>query len=198
MGTLSKMFLRCSPPLVLLLPLLSLLVATQAAPQMERMGQPIADAYEAVDNVVGKALNVVFQLSSWFADYETAPYTNIGEIQEDGLEERLYPARKWVCTKKTSSVADTDPKSGMFWSLFGYIQGANSLESKIKMTTPVTTQVKKNTEAGTVTHEMCFYIGAEYEDNTPTPGCTSRRSQRRRSTPGSWAAGWMWRIGKQK
>ena len=52
---------------------------------MERMGQPIADAYEAVNSVMGNALNVVFQLSSWFTDYETAPYTNIGEIGPDGV-----------------------------------------------------------------------------------------------------------------
>ena len=31
------------------------------------------------------ALDVVFQLSSWFTDYETAPYTNIGEIGPDGV-----------------------------------------------------------------------------------------------------------------
>ena len=70
---------------IVLLSLLTLLMSTQAAPQMERMGQPIADAYEAVDSVVGNALNIVFQLSSWFADYETAPYTNIGDIQDDGV-----------------------------------------------------------------------------------------------------------------
>jgi len=143
-------------------------MSTQAAPQMERMGQPIADAYEAVDSVVGNALNIVFQLSSWFADYETAPYTNIGDIQDDGIEERLYPSRKWVCTKKTSSTTDDDPKSGMFWSLFKYIQGENSLEAKIQMTTPVTTLVEKPS-ASTITHEMCFFIGGAYDTNTPTP-----------------------------
>merc|ERR1712013_948083 len=70
------------------------------------------------DCAVGSAMNVVFQLSSWFTDYETAPYTIM--MHDDGVEERLYPARRWVCTKKTSRADDTDPKSGMFWSLFKY------------------------------------------------------------------------------
>merc|ERR1719470_647546 len=88
------------------------------------------------------------------------------------LEERLYPARKWVCTKKVSSVTDSDPKSGMFWSLFKYIQGGNSAEAKIEMTTPVTTMAKADTAAGTVTYEMCFFIGAAHESSPPTPSNT--------------------------
>ena len=52
---------------------------------MERMGQPIADAYQTVQNVVGNAMNVVFQLSSWFTDYETAPYTNIGGVRSASI-----------------------------------------------------------------------------------------------------------------
>ena len=52
---------------------------------MERMGQPIADAYETVQSAVGSAMNVVFQLSSWFTDYETAPYTIISNIGDDGV-----------------------------------------------------------------------------------------------------------------
>ena len=56
--------------------------------QMERMGQPLADAYQAVNNVMGNALNVVFQLSSWFTEYETAPFTNIGDIGLDGVSYR--------------------------------------------------------------------------------------------------------------
>ena len=48
-------------------------------------GPALADAYQSVDNVMGNALNVVFQLSSWFAEYETAPFTNIGDIGQDGV-----------------------------------------------------------------------------------------------------------------
>merc|ERR1711936_1427806 len=125
---------------------------THSAPQMERMGQPIADAYQAVESVVGKAVNVVFQLSSWFVQYETAPYTHIQTIQ-GGLEERLYPARKWVCTKKTNRQTEEEDNSGMFWLLFKYIQGANTMDTKIEMTTPVSTLVTKDKweqEAGNV------------------------------------------------
>ena len=69
-------------------------------------------------------------------------------------------------------MTDSDPKSGMFWSLFKYIQGGNSAEEKIEMTTPVTTLAKANTAAGSVTYEMCFFIGAAYESNAPTPSNT--------------------------
>ena len=88
------------------------------------------------------------------------------------VEERLYPARRWVCTKKTSRADDTDPKSGMFWSLFKYIQGANSAEVKIDMTTPVTTMVKEDGDTGNLSYEMCFYIGAAHQTNPPTPSNT--------------------------
>merc|ERR1712123_475262 len=164
--TLTKMGRHRSPCLLLLL------ASAQAAPQMERMGQPLADAYQAVNSVMGNALNVVFQLSSRFTEYETAPFTNIGDIGLDGLEERLYPARKWVCTKKVTSDSETDPKSGMFWSLFKYIQGGNSMETKIAMTTPVSTFVKEDTAASSITYEMCFFIGSAFQDNTPIPSNT--------------------------
>merc|ERR1712142_911468 len=135
-------------------------------------GQPIADAYQTVQNVVGNAMNVVFQLSSWFTDYETAPYTNIGGVGQNGVEERVYPARKWVCAKKISRAGDSDAKSGMFWSLFKYIQGANSGEVKIDMTTPVTTMVEEDTDTDNLVYEMCFYIGAAHQSNPPTPSNT--------------------------
>merc|ERR1712212_107553 len=137
------------------------LSSSQAAPQMERMGQPIADAYETVQSAVGSAMNVVFQLSSWFTDYETAPYTIITNIGDDGLEERLYPTRRWVCTKKISRADESDPKSGMFWSLFKYIQGANSAEIKIDMTTPVSTYVKEEGERKIFTRRVGGWMNPE-------------------------------------
>merc|ERR1719347_1471644 len=125
--------------------LLLLLSSTQASPQMERMGQPITDAY-----------------------------TNIGGVRSAriGVEERVYPARKWVCTKKISRVGDSDAKSGMFWSLFKYIQGANSGEVKIDMTTPVTTMVEEDIDTDNLVYEMCFYIGEAHQSNPPTPSNT--------------------------
>merc|ERR1712055_194196 len=164
MGTLTKMVFLYKALITLLL----LVSHTHSAPQMERMGQPIADAYQAVESVVGKALNVVFQLSSWFVQYETAPYTHIQTIQ-GGLEERLYPARKWVCTKQTNRQTEEQDNSGMFWLLFKYIQGANTMDTKIEMTTPVSTLVTKDNLAATVTLEMCFYIGEAHQSNTPIP-----------------------------
>merc|ERR1711973_411623 len=88
------------------------------------------------------------------------------------LEERLYPARRWVCTKKISRADESDPKSGMFWSLFKYIQGANSGEIKIDMTTPVTTKVEEDSDTSSVSYEMCFYIGEAHQSNPPTPSNT--------------------------
>ena len=63
---------------------------------MERMGQPIADAYETVQSAVGSAMNVVFQLSSWFTDYETAPYTIM--MHDDGVSQHLFHFLKVIGT----------------------------------------------------------------------------------------------------
>jgi hypothetical protein len=57
------------------------------------------------------------------------------------VEEREYPERNWVCTKKTATGDSDDQTTGMFWRLFSYIQGANQDQAKIPMTTPVTTLV---------------------------------------------------------
>jgi len=66
-------------------------------------------------------------------------------------------------------VTDSDPKNGMFWALFQYIQGSNSEGLKIDMTTPVTTQVTNGGVENSLTYEMCFYIGAAHQESTPEP-----------------------------
>ncbi|MDK2413266.1 heme-binding protein, partial [Aphanizomenon sp. 202] len=84
-----------------------------------------------------------------------------------GYEERVYPARKWVCTEHTAHRDDEDVTSSMFWKLFRYISGNNNKKQEIEMTIPVSTEYT----AGTTTnkYEMCFYIGAVHQDDPATP-----------------------------
>ena len=62
------------------------------------------------------------------------------------MEEREYPVRNWVCTHKEVAEDEEDDTTGMFWQLFGYIQGENEQGVKIPMTTPVTTLVSPSIE----------------------------------------------------
>ncbi|XP_069973224.1 heme-binding protein 1-like [Penaeus vannamei] len=105
------------------------------------------------------------QISSFFQTYEEAPYA-VTESHA-GYEERVYPARKWVCTEHTAHRDDEDVTSSMFWKLFRYISGNNNKKQEIEMTIPVSTEYT----AGTTTnkYEMCFYIGAVHQDDPATP-----------------------------
>ena len=84
----------------------------------------------------------------------------------------------------------SDPKSRMFWSVFKYIQGGNSAEEKIEMTTPVTTLAKANTAAGSVTYEMCFFIVAAYESIAPNTRVYIKEEPERRIFTRK-VGGWM-------
>ncbi|ROT75805.1 Heme-binding protein 2 [Penaeus vannamei] len=106
------------------------------------------------------------QISSFFQTYEEAPYA-VTESHA-GYEERVYPARKWVCTEHTAHRDDEDVTSSMFWKLFRYISGNNNrVQQEIEMTIPVSTEYT----AGTTTnkYEMCFYIGAVHQDDPARP-----------------------------
>ena len=114
---------------------------------------------------MGRAAGVIFSLTSWFNEYETAPYTVVGPGEEEtGWEERLYPARHWVCTARPEENNPRGQRSSMFWALFQYIQGGNEGGVKIDMTTPVTTL---RSPGGGL--EMCFYLGAEHQADPPAP-----------------------------
>jgi len=97
--------------------------------------------------------------------YEEAPYT--ATEMGDQIQKRVYPGKKWACTKRTVSADDTEENSGMFWKLFRYIQGANDQEMKIKMTVPVSTETVRN--GNNMELEMCFFIGEQHQANPPAP-----------------------------
>ncbi|XP_047479609.1 heme-binding protein 2-like [Penaeus chinensis] len=109
--------------------------------------------------------SITTQISSFFQSYEEAPYSVTATYA--GYQERVYPARKWVCTEHTGHREDDDSTSNLFWNLFRYISGDNNSQQKIEMTIPVTTEYTKGT--ATNTYEMCFYIGAEHQDDPATP-----------------------------
>merc|ERR1712211_224818 len=100
------------------------------------------------------------------SQYEEAPYTSTD--LSDRIVERVYPSKKWVCTSMVVEGEEGERNQGeMFWRLFGYIQGENTLNKKIAMTVPVTTKVVK--EQQKVNLEMCFFIGEEHQSNPPAP-----------------------------
>jgi len=109
--------------------------------------------------------NLRSQITSFFQTYEEAPY-NVAATYP-GFEERQYPAKKWVCTQRTVHIDDDNGEDGMFWKLFTYIQGSNNRDQNIDMTVPVTREYTVN--GPTKTYEMCFYIGAEHQDDPATP-----------------------------
>ena len=54
--------------------------------------------------------------------------------------------------------------SEMFMTLFQYIDGANSENENIDMTTPVSTKWQEDGF-----HEECFYLNEEHQANPPKP-----------------------------
>ena len=54
--------------------------------------------------------------------------------------------------------------SEMFMTLFHYIDGANSENENIDMTTPVSTKWQEDGF-----HEECFYLSQEHQANPPKP-----------------------------
>ena len=86
-----------------------------------------------------------------------------------GYEERVYPARKWVKTQMQHTSKD-DASSPMFWKLFNYISGQNDKKIKIAMTAPVSVfieQAASPDEKSTIT--MAFYVPASFQEDTPKP-----------------------------
>jgi len=93
---------------------------------------------------------------------ETLPYTVVAthNVGDQSFEERNYEGGvKWVCTN--SEMTDD---SEMFMTLFHYIDGANSENENIDMTTPVSTKWQEDGF-----HEECFYLNQEHQANPPKP-----------------------------
>merc|ERR1711935_81045 len=93
---------------------------------------------------------------------ETLPYTLVAthNVGDQSFEERNYEGGvKWVCTN--SEMTDDNE---MFMTLFQYIDGANSENENIDMTTPVSTKWQEDGF-----HEECFYLNQEHQANPPKP-----------------------------
>merc|ERR1711962_643457 len=103
-------------------------------------------------------------LSSMTANYSSAPYTVVSSHSE-GVEQRDYPTVSWVCTQRITRLEE---RSGMFWTLFRYLEGSNVDSAKIAMTTPVTTLVQQDASSVGVTQEMCFFLGGRSQPPLPT------------------------------
>jgi len=114
---------------------------------------------------------ILFIFSFGAAQFETeaaeeAPYDVLREIPvstvsgEWSIQERLYPATKWVCHQDDRSDSRSQKKS--FFALFGYIVGSNAEAAKIPMTAPVT--MRKDSK-----FRMCFYLPPAHQAAPPAP-----------------------------
>ena len=106
--------------------------------------------------------------NQFFGKYEGAPF-NLVKKYDDRLEEREYPAYKWVCTKRGPDDKGTLGENGMFFRLFDYISGQNEDKNKIAMTVPVSTWVSVPIDGSEEFREMCFFIGEEFQEKPPKP-----------------------------
>eukprot|EP00088_Acartia_fossae_P009984 TRINITY_DN14898_c0_g1_i1.p1 TRINITY_DN14898_c0_g1~~TRINITY_DN14898_c0_g1_i1.p1 ORF type:complete len:214 (-),score=47.87 TRINITY_DN14898_c0_g1_i1:41-682(-) len=97
--------------------------------------------------------------------YEMAPYKVLQEFE--GYDLREYPEQKWIATKNDESTKDNN----MFWKLFGYIDGKNSVGDKISMTVPV--MISNQKEDNQMKREMQFFIPTKFQDSPPDPNDSS-------------------------
>ena len=96
----------------------------------------------------------ILALNSQTMSYEEAKYEVVKENQK--YEIRKYPDRLVI---ETNSI-----KGNGFRKLFNYISGNNEKNQEIKMTVPVTQEIKN----GNMT--MQFYLPSKFnKDNTPKP-----------------------------
>ncbi|XP_066977306.1 heme-binding protein 1-like [Macrobrachium rosenbergii] len=110
--------------------------------------------------------NIVAGFNSAFGNTEEAPYTLIKTTEN--YVERLYPAKKWVCTTATGPTKEEAEETSMFMKLFRYISGQNERSESIPMTVPVTTEYTHG-DSGTNTYTMCFFIGEDHQADPPKP-----------------------------
>merc|ERR1739844_434023 len=86
---------------------------------------------------------------------ETLPYTVVAthNVGDESFEERNYEGGiKWVCTN--SEMTDD---SEMFMTLFHYIDGANSENENIDMTTPVSTTLLCEPSIDSIAQNFVFF-----------------------------------------
>jgi len=108
---------------------------------------------------------------------ESVPY------ESTNYEKRFYPSAKYVCTTSTyenpeahgekSSMEEANEGEKMFLKLFAYIEGRNSKNQKIEMTSPVFTKMSIEDDSDYIGHQvtktMCFFIPKKFQGNPPAP-----------------------------
>ncbi|XP_069157818.1 heme-binding protein 2-like [Procambarus clarkii] len=108
--------------------------------------------------------DIVEEIINLFQTYEEAPY-NVTRTA-NGYEERLYEARKWVCSR-SNSYSDPD-MAVLAWRLNHYMTGDHSGQDKVYMGLPVTTEyLQRGPQDKTFT--LCFLIDQKHQDDPPTP-----------------------------
>jgi len=110
-----------------------------------------------------KSLKLILLLLCAFSFFTYSKVMAVEEAKyEIIIENNIYEVRKYLDRLAVETI--TTDQSNSFRKLFNYISGANKMEQKIEMTTPVT-RIEKN---GTMT--MQFYLPNAFdENNVPAP-----------------------------
>lgn len=96
------------------------------------------------------------------------------EVKQDASSYtlRCYPKPyRWVSTSVTGNNYKQAGETA-FWRLFSYIQDNNEEEMKIKMTVPVTMQIRPDTESESFSkndYTMSFFIPFKHQKDAPAP-----------------------------
>merc|ERR1719430_1682340 len=125
------------------LPLLLLALASRAVcgPQMEQLAGPLAGATGVIAGARALATEVGGYLPGGSA---SVPYRVLATLGPPGLEEREYPASRWVCSSNRRSSlcgCGEEQRGELLARLTLFLRGANSGSSSLLLHRPLVTTV---------------------------------------------------------
>ncbi|XP_052281524.1 heme-binding protein 2-like isoform X2 [Dreissena polymorpha] len=109
------------------------------------------------------------RVAPWFCHDLECPRYNV-KSSNDKFEIRNYEPSVWVATNLTAMTYTRAENTMMFFKLFGYIAGNNSLHMKIAMTAPVLTEVYHGQGPDCESNfTMRFMVPFALQANPPAP-----------------------------
>jgi len=105
----------------------------------------------------------------WFCHANDCPMYTVMDTN-DQFETRMYQPSQWVATELTTMLYSDNEKNDIFFKLFHYIDGNNTMNKKIAMTSPVVTEIRHGAGPDCESNfTMHFMVPFAYQPNPPTP-----------------------------